>query len=499
MKETTVRSLLVLALVGTLGLLVGCGSNGTPAGIPITIALTPSSASLSANLTLNITAVVSNDPSNKGVSWTLSGVGSLTNKTATSVTYNSPATVTTTSVATVQAASVASPAATATVQITVSPAGAANNVLPISVNGGPLAPASIYPNGAFASVTICVPGTATCQTIDDVLVDTGSFGLRLLGSQITIPLVPLNDGNGNTLNNCISFLDGSFLWGNVAPADIKLGGEVASLTSIQSIASPSFTIPSGCTGTNEDTQQTLGANGILGVGPEPFDCGLACDPNGGNATPPEVYYLCSASGTCNTAFVSCGTLCGDSSANQQVTNPVFNFATDNNGVLVDLPGVTGEAATVNGSMIFGIGTETNNALPSTVTVFTMDQNDNFQTDFNGQALTASFIDSGSNGLFFPDGSLSICASDSSWYCPANTMAFSATNTGANNATNMVNFSVDNFETVTAANPTDAAFSNLAGPNAGGFDWGLPFFYGRPVFTAIDGTTVGSIAGPFWAY
>ena len=53
--------------------------------------------------------------------------------------------------------------------------------------------------------------------------------------------------------------------------------------------------------------------------------------------------------------------------------------------------------------------------------------------------------------------------------------------------------------MTAANPSDAAFSNLAGPNTGGFDWGLPFFYGRNVFTAIDGTTVGNTPGPFFAY
>jgi hypothetical protein len=39
---------------------------------------------------------------------------------------------------------------------------------------------------------------------------------------------------------------------------------------------------------------------------------------------------------------------------------------------------------------------------------------------------------------------------------------------------------------------------------GFFDWGLPLFYGRSVFTAIDGastlTSTGSIVtGPYWAY
>ncbi len=121
----------------------------------------------------------------------------------------------------------------------------------------------------------------------------------------------------------------------------------------------------------------------------------------------------------------------------------------------------------------------------------LDPTDSFTTNFAGQSLTGSFIDSGSNGLFFPDPALagSVCpGTDSSWYCPNSTPFLSATNVGATGSpSNTVTFSVDNFETVTAANPGDAAFSNLAGPTpyTSGFDWGLPFFYGRTVFTAID--------------
>jgi hypothetical protein len=496
-----VRSFLVLGLVGALGFLGGCGSSGTPAGIAVTISLSPTSASVNAGGTVNIVATVANDSSGKGVSWSRSGVGTLSSVTTTGVTYNAPATVATTSVATVVATSVASPTVTASLQITVSPAGSLVNVVPISVNGGPV---PIYPNGAFVSVQVCVPNTSTCQTIDDVLVDTGSFGLRLLGSQVNIPLVPLTDSSNNTLYDCVQFLDGSLLWGTVAPADIVMAGEVANATSIQVIANPAFIIPSGCSGTNEDTQASLLANGILGVGPEPFDCGAACDPLTGGNPPQGAYYLCSSGGNCNPTFVSCGAsnACNplETNPNQQVTNPVFNFATDNNGVILELPPVNDVAATVDGMMVFGIGTQSNNALPSTATVFTLNNSDNFTTNFNGQSLTGSFIDSGSNGLFFPDGSLSICSDSMTWYCQA-ASNLSATNVDPNNGTttNTVVFNVDDFDTVTAANPTDAAFSNLAGPNPGGFDWGLPFFYGRNVYTAIRGQTVGTGLGPFWAY
>src|SRR5258708_37366610 len=59
------------------------------------------------------------------------------------------------------------------------------NVAPIVVNAGP---ANNYANGAFTSVTLCVPGTSTCQTIDGVLVDTGASGLRLVDLLLSIAL-----------------------------------------------------------------------------------------------------------------------------------------------------------------------------------------------------------------------------------------------------------------------------------------------------------------------
>jgi hypothetical protein len=498
-----VRSFLVLTLIGALGFLAGCGSSGTPAGVVLSVILTPSSASVNASGVVNITASVPNDSSGKGVSWALTGVGTLSGQTTTGATYTAPATVTTTSVATVVATSIASPTVSASLPITVSPAGTTANVVPISVNGGPLVPTTIYTNAAFVSVQVCATSGA-CQTIPDILVDTGSFGLRLLASEVTVPLTPITDGSGNTLYDCVQFVDDSFLWGAVAPANIIVGGETATSTSIQLIANPSFSIPSGCSGTNEDTQTLLGANGILGIGPEPFDCGLACDPSAGG-TPPTVYYLCSSGGSCSTTFVSCGTLCQDANPNQQVTNPVVVFPTDNNGTILTLPAVNDVAATVTGTLTFGIGTESNNTLPSTATLFTLDSSDNFTTNFVTQALTASFIDSGSNGLFFPDSSLTVCGDAPSWYCQAAT-SLSATNVDPNNGstTNTVTFNVDDFDTVTQANPSAAAFSNLAGPmpctaSPCSFDWGLPFFYNRSVFTAIDGTTVGTTPGPFWAY
>jgi len=363
------------------------------------------------------------------------------------------------------------------------------NVQPIAVNGGPV-PNSIYENGAFTSVTLCVPGSSTCQTIDGILVDTGSFGLRILNSAITLSL-PALSSNGSAVNDCVTFVDGSFLFGPVEQADVKLAGETASSVSIHAIQTPTaFTIPASCSngGTNEDTLATLGANGILGVGPEPQDCGPACDPSGGQPSPPTpAYYACTSPAGCLPAFVTLG---------QQVTNPVVMFATDNNGVIIELPSASGQEASLSGSLVFGIGTQSNNQVPSSATLFLLDSADNFTTNFNGQALTGSFIDSGSNALFFPDSTIPACSDLTFFYCPASTANLSATNQGTNGATSNVTFSVGNADSMSN---TDAVLPTLAGPNTSGFDWGLPLFYGRNIYTAIDGKSTPLGTGPYWAY
>ncbi|HEX5425996.1 MAG TPA: hypothetical protein VFW94_20780, partial [Candidatus Acidoferrales bacterium] len=64
----------------------------------IAVTLSPSTANITTGQNQNFTATVSNDPANKGVTWSLSGsgcsgasCGTLTNQTTTSVTYTAPA------------------------------------------------------------------------------------------------------------------------------------------------------------------------------------------------------------------------------------------------------------------------------------------------------------------------------------------------------------------------------------------------------------------------
>ena len=144
------------------------------------------------------------------------------------------------------------------------------------------------------------------------------------------------------------------------------------------------------------------------------------------------------------------------------------------------------------------------------TVFDMDSNDNFTTIFSGQTLTSSFIDSGSNALFFPD-SLPACSVNTKFFCPASLTNLSAKNRGNTQGRNTVTFSVDNADNLFSTYPGDAELGTLAGPQGtyqscfnGNtscvFDWGLPFFYGRSVYTAVDGQIVSDAPPPpWWAY
>jgi hypothetical protein len=168
-------------------------------------------------------------------------------------------------------------------------------------------------------------------------------------------------------------------------------------------------------------------------------------------------------------------------------------------VIVQLPAIpAGGSSSVNGSLVLGIGTQSNN-IPSGVTAYTVDQFGEFSTTFNNTAY-AGIIDTGSNGLFFSTTLLPDCpAPNAVWFCPSSTVSLSATNTGASGSpSTAVSFQIGNFDSL--LNSSNRAFADIGGPGPPGiFDWGLPFFFGRNVFVGLEGkgSTLGT--GPYWAY
>ncbi len=378
------------------------------------------------------------------------------------------------------------------------------NVVAITVESGPQNNVNI----PYVSVTVCTPGsTNTCRTIDHVMVDTGSIGLRLFASQVTpfLTLPAHQIGLSKTISECAQFLN-TLAWGSIKLADIAIGGERAASVPVQ-LMDTSFPSglstcgPSPVLSTSNATRSAappngtaaLSANGILGVGLFASD--------------KQTYFNCaSPNNACELKIPNYPT------ALQQVQNPVSRFASSNtNGVIVQLPAIGAQGVgSASGYLIFGVGTQTNNSLGS-ANVLRVSRLGQFTTLYGSNSLAASILDSGSNGLYFDDSALaaSPCSAlAAGFYCPGATTPLRATiqlgGTGGNVNVDFAIANADNLFTPGGAASGNFAFSNLGGSFGGSaFDWGLPFFFGRSVYTVIEGKTVGSgagaLTGPFNAF
>ncbi|MGF6752745.1 DUF3443 family protein [Paraburkholderia sp. GAS42] len=349
-------------------------------------------------------------------------------------------------------------------------AGAANTVA-ITVDKG----LKNVINIATVSVKVCAPGsTANCQVIDHVQLDTASFGLRILSSVLNPSLtavggLPITTVNGSQqLAECTHFADG-FTWGTVRTADVIIGQKQASNLPIQIIGDMPNAVPATCTGVPENTVDDLRVNGILGVGVMLNDCGNTC----ATAQASSNYYACTGNSCARTTVLN----------PQQVTNPVPQFIGDNNGVIVQLPPVpnTG-AASAQGTLVFGINTQSNNSLGAAQAFLSDGAGDLTSSTFNGATAVALF-DTGSNGYFFNDTTLQACGSNQpGFYCPPTAQTRPFTVKGAGSATANINMNVVSAATLVAGG-SNFAFNDVAGEGikTGWVDLGLPFFFGRYVF------------------
>lgn len=75
------------------------------------------------------------------------------------------------------------------------------------------------------SLTVCDPGTEHCATIDNIMVDTGSTGLRLEASAIpsSLNLPAFTGPGGKPLAECLRFVHDD-AWEPLYRADLRMGG-----------------------------------------------------------------------------------------------------------------------------------------------------------------------------------------------------------------------------------------------------------------------------------
>jgi hypothetical protein len=421
---------------------------------------------------------------------------------------------------------------------------AVNNSAPLVVDAGPPAAVSaglVADNDiAFTTITVCVPGTSSCQNIDHVQVDTGSEGLRLPTGLLTVSLPQ------QSTFECLGFADGTFVWGPLATADIQIAGEVAHSVPVQLASSslpPASANNSGCTTTNTGalssnqifTVPQFGSNGIVGVGVFRQDCGQGC-----LSATNSIYFNC-ATAACNPITQSLAT---------QVQNPVWMFASDNNGVILELPSISANGqATATGSLIFGIGTQSDNGIGSATPIIPDLGTGNFAAKFQGVLFNdvnangpggtggAGFIDSGSNGLFFldsatlsnpppfsasnPNSGFGINMPDcptsgpnalQGFYCPGGLTTIPGGSGGLTifsessqdipvGSGKNVTLNINNG--VSLVFTSNSAFDDLGGPNPNTFDLGLPFFFGQNVYFGIEGQSIplfgSGVTGPLYAF
>jgi hypothetical protein len=374
------------------------------------------------------------------------------------------------------------------------------NAVPIVIDSGPPAAAFSSYNVPFVSVTLCAPGTTTCATIDHVTVDTGSVGLRVLDSAlpaaVAAALPAVKAGSGAPLAECYAFADG-YTWGSVRTADLTLGGEHVAGLALQLIGDPGLpTVPKACrdTGTAENTLDTFGSNAILGVGNYAPDCGTFCESatQFGSGYP---YYGCATAGSCAQVTVASAA---------QLQNPVALLPVDNNGVVLQLPAIAvSGAADPAGLLLLGIGTQANNALGA-ATIFPIgDQTTDgtITVTMAGRTFSSGAIDSGTTDISYDDIALPACSGDfAAWDCPPSPLDLTAQNLDGTGGSHPVAFHIEAASTLMAGG-TATAFDDIASPagDKTSFTWGLPFFYGRSVFTAIEGRTTPAGAGPYFAY
>ena len=375
--------------------------------------------------------------------------------------------------------------------------GGAPNVLPVTVNGSLcLAQQYLNINEPCTSVTICEPGTTRCQVIDGILLDTGSTGLRLFGSVVTLPLPTVKTASGGTLAECESYSGGAASWGSIARVDLVLGGEPAVRTTVQLVDSK-FAAPPGPScdpkaGAQLDADpKTSGFNGILGISHHATNCGPRCQTDASNG----VYYSCTA------------TKCTGTTTDVQLENPIGLLPTDGNGYVVTLPGVPeGGLPSLDGTLTLGIGTRPNN-VPGNVVVFPTATFGTLFTDFSASPIQSGTIDSGSSKLYFPAvPEVPVCSPAGGGappatgpLCPRTPTALLATMvSGAVKKT--ISFTVDDADVILASSnnvfPGYAAAVSVSDPY---FMWGLPFFFGRTIYFGIDAKATSLGQGPYWAY
>jgi hypothetical protein len=351
-------------------------------------------------------------------------------------------------------------------------------VLPITVGAT---------NKFLVSLTVCVPDSNVCQTVDKIMVDTGSIGLRIHASVLAAlqGQLPTSQQSGQVIAQCATF--GNFYtWGSFRTADVTFGARKASALPFQVYDDPALPEVSATScgaqvgGLLHALPAAVQFNGVLGIRGARLDrlgSYLTCQTSGSNCTATEL------------------------SDSQLLPNPVIALPQDSNGYQIVMPSIPdGGSAQVSGALILGLNTQSNNSFPQTVgnapQMLALDSQQRFALYLDGVSYGA-LMDSGTSINTLPTVNAPTCgASAPLGYCPSSTVMQPIQLAAASKPSVVfgTSLSIENWLTLLATNlPT---INNIASKTpstvmANGVQaiLGAPFFYGRRISIGISGQSV----------
>ena len=261
-------------------------------------------------------------------------------------------------------------------------AAAADNIVPIEVHQ----PREGIFNLAYVDVTVC-NAVPQCRTVPNVVVDTGSSGLRLHREALGgLQLEVVRDGMRRRLGSAADFAIGG-LWGTLHAAQVRVG----QVETTQAIPIQLFDAPSPLERRPSSYKDDARArfirmgNGVLGISPRRHD--------------PQRYFALRRWGP---EAVLPAWKPVDVDASREVVNPIVHFPPPyDNGSVISLPEVDGSTGqkTAQGWLGFGIGQPTEALLPAAAHVMAheLDAQGKFAAMLGGRRVDL-VVDSGSNVL-----------------------------------------------------------------------------------------------------
>ncbi|HEY4349890.1 MAG TPA: DUF3443 family protein [Paraburkholderia sp.] len=119
------------------------------------------------------------------------------------------------------------------------------------------------------------------------------------------------------------------------------------------------------------------------------------------------------------------------------------------------------------------------------------------TTLYAQRSVPAIVDSGTNGLMFRD--TTIPTGVNNWAAPQSTLSLTSTMMSTVGLQATVLFSIADAEWLFESNYAAYVSLGALSLSSNMLVWGLPFYYGRSVYTELSGAQAGGKTGPFVAF